>query len=207
VRKVIQQRFGGLTEKMGTSWQGVVSTFQSTWDTILERIGAAKMGNGESLFDLMKRRVKGLTDLIVDENGELRNPVMGCYGIGVGRLLACVLENHHDEFGPIWPKAVAPWQLHICMLNNARPEVRETGFSLYEELAKTYEVVIDDRDVAAGVQFADADLLGVPLRIIVSPRNLASGQVEIVSRDKSVRELVNLNDADASVGRLMEQIR
>lgn len=160
-----------------------------------------------NIFQLGTKYTASMGMTYTDENGELQTPIMGCYGIGVGRLLACILEDSHDDYGPIWPKAVAPWQLHICMLNNAKEEIRETGFSLYEKLSKMYEVILDDRDVPAGVQFADADLLGVPLRLIVSPRNLAAGQVEIVSRDKSVREMAHVDDAVTVIKKIMERLK
>jgi prolyl-tRNA synthetase len=160
-----------------------------------------------NIFQLGMTYTKSMNMTYTDENGVLRHPVMGCYGVGVGRLLACILEDRHDAFGPIWPKAVAPWHIHICMLNSAKAGVRETGFSLYKELSIQYEVVIDDRDAAAGIQFADADLLGVPLRMIVSPRNLDAGMVELVSRDKTIRETVSLGDAAEAAGRLLEKIK
>lgn len=156
-----------------------------------------------NIFQLGSKYTKSMEMTYADENGTLQTPVMGCYGIGVGRLMACVLENNHDDFGPLWPEAIAPWQIHICTLNNAKSEIREIGLSLYVELSKSYEVLLDDRDVGAGVQFADADLLGAPLRIIVSPRNLASGGVEIVSRDKTMREVVMLEDVMVFVNTLI----
>lgn len=97
---------------------------------------------------------------------------MGCYGIGVGRLLACIIEASHDEYGPIWPIAVAPWQIHICALNNKKEEVRKAAEEIYSKLKDKYELIMDVRKVAPGVQFADADLLGVPIRIVVGERNL-----------------------------------
>ncbi|NLT15826.1 MAG: proline--tRNA ligase [Clostridiales bacterium] len=160
-----------------------------------------------NIFQLGTQYTKSMNMTYTDENGALYHPLMGCYGIGVGRLLACILENSHDAYGPVWPKAVAPWQLHICMLNSAKPHIREAGFSLYRELSKKYEVVLDDRDATAGVQFADADLLGIPLRLIVSPRNLDGGMVELVSRDKSIRETVSVDDAASAARRLLENIR
>jgi prolyl-tRNA synthetase len=160
-----------------------------------------------NIFQLGDKYTKSMHMTYADENGALQTPIMGCYGIGVGRLLACILEHSHDDNGPIWPKAVAPWHIHICMLNNAKPEIRETGLKLYETLRQTYEVILDDRDVAAGVQFADADLLGVPLRLIVSPRNLANGQIEIVSRDKTIRELVDMSEVPACVMALLETVK
>jgi len=129
-----------------------------------------------------------------DIDGTLKTPIMGCYGIGVGRLFACILENHHDEYGPIWPKAVAPWDIHICMLNGNIPEIRDAAFELYNKLSQKYEVIIDDRNLNAGIQFADADLLGIPLRIILSKRNMENGEVELVSRDKSFKKTVKIEN-------------
>ncbi|MBQ4049726.1 MAG: proline--tRNA ligase, partial [Clostridia bacterium] len=111
---------------------------------------------------------------------------MGCYGIGVGRLAASICEVHHDDFGPIWPKAIAPYQVHLCAVRADNAEVRELADKLYQDLLdKGVEVIYDDRNVSAGVMFSDADLLGVPMRVVVSPRNLKQGVVEIVARDKS----------------------
>jgi prolyl-tRNA synthetase len=110
---------------------------------------------------------------------------MGCYGIGVGRLAAAICEEHHDDNGPIWPARVAPWQAHICCLRADTPNVRETADKLYRELQKLgVETIYDDRAVSAGIMFADADLLGIPFRVIVSPRGLDEGLCEIAFRDK-----------------------
>jgi prolyl-tRNA synthetase len=112
---------------------------------------------------------------------------MGCYGIGVGRLAASVCEAHHDDWGPIWPMSIAPWQVHICCLRSDDEETRKVADSLYEDLQNQgLEVIYDDRKVRPGVMFSDADLLGVPVRVIVSPKNLANGECELVTRDKSV---------------------
>ncbi len=145
-----------------------------------------------NIFQLGTRYTQSMNMTYTDSDGKLKHPIMGCYGIGVGRLLACIIEACHDEYGPIWPKTVAPWQIHICMINKKNEEVRQTGLELYEKLSKRYEVIMDDRDVQAGIQFADADLLGVPLRLIVSGRNLEQGEVEVVSRDKTVKARVRL---------------
>ena len=129
---------------------------------------------------------------------------MGCYGIGIGRLLACAIEANHDDFGPIWPKAIAPWQIHICLLNIKNEDIRSVGFDLYEKLSEKYEVIVDDRDVAAGIQFADADLLGVPVRIVVSKRNLDKGEFEIISRDKEIKMNVPVGEIEAKVKKLID---
>ncbi len=145
-----------------------------------------------NIFQLGTKYSGSMGMTYTDQNGQLQVPVMGCYGIGIGRLLACILEDSHDEYGPIWPYAVAPWQVHICMLNPSDERVREAGEKLYKELSQKYEVIMDDRGVTAGVQFADADLLGVPYRVIIGKKNIANGEVELTSRDKSFKELVKI---------------
>ena len=145
-----------------------------------------------NIFQLGTKYTKSMNMSYTDENGKIKTPIMGSYGIGVGRLLACIIEDNHDEYGPIWPKAVAPWQIHICMLNNAIDEIRKIGFDIYNELKESYDVILDDRNVAAGVQFADADLIGAPVRIIISKRNVANDEVEVVTRNKEVKKLVPL---------------
>ena len=130
----------------------------------------------------------GMTYL--DKDGNAQTPIMGCYGIGVGRLAASVCEVHHDDYGPIWPMPIAPWQVHICAVRADDAEVKEKADALYNELqSRGVEVIYDDRAaVSAGVMFSDADLLGCPLRIIVSPRNLKDNVIEISARDKSFSE-------------------
>lgn len=132
----------------------------------------------------------------LDKNGEAGYPVMGCYGIGIGRLAASICEAHHDDHGPIWPLAVAPWQVHLCAVRSDETEVKAYADRLYHELQnKGIEVIYDDRPVSAGVMFSDADLLGIPFRVIVSPRNIRQNIVEIVSRDKSFSDNVPMEAA------------
>lgn len=139
-----------------------------------------------NIFQLGTKYTQTMHMTYLDKDGCGQNPVMGCYGIGVGRLAASICEAHHDDYGPIWPMSVAPWQVHICAVRADHIEVRECADQLYDALQKQgLEVLYDDRAVSAGVMFSDADLLGVPLRIIVSPRNLKEGCCEIVARDKS----------------------
>jgi prolyl-tRNA synthetase len=129
-------------------------------------------------------------------DGSAKYPLMGCYGIGVGRLAAAVCEEHHDANGPVWPMAVAPWQVEVCCVRADREDARAAADALYGALtAAGIEVLYDDRVVSAGVMFSEADLMGAPLRAIVSPRNLEQGIVEIASRDGAVRELAPLNGA------------
>ena len=148
-----------------------------------------------NIFQLGTKYTKSMGMQYLDGSGELQYPIMGCYGIGVGRLAASVCEVSHDEYGPIWPMAIAPWQVQLCCMRADNAEVKAYADSLYAELQKLgVEVIYDDRAVSAGVMFADADLLGVPLRLIVSPRNLKESCCELVSRDKTIRESVALSD-------------
>ena len=154
-----------------------------------------------NIFQLGNKYTKSMNMTYVDANGESKTPIMGCYGIGVGRLAASVCEAHHDEYGPIWPKAIAPWQVHLCAVRVDDEKVRAYADKLYEDLQNAgIEVIYDDRSVRAGVMFADADLLGIPLRIIVSPKNMKQGVVEVASRDKTLKTQIPLEN-------VMEEIK
>ncbi len=160
-----------------------------------------------NIFQLGTKYTAAMGMEYIDENGRRNTPIMGCYGIGVGRLLACIIEDNHDEYGPVWPISVAPWQIHICSLNNQKEEIAKTAAEIYEQFSKKYEVVLDDRNVAAGIQFADADLLGIPVRIVVSQRGLANGEIEVSTRDKSVKMSVPVDNIAQEIGQLIEQLK
>jgi prolyl-tRNA synthetase len=159
-----------------------------------------------NIFQLGTKYSESMGMTYVDNDGKAKTPIMGCYGIGVGRLLACIIEARHDEYGPVWPLSVAPWQVHICVLKSKKQDMNAIGFDIYEKLKKDHEVIVDDRNVGAGVQFADADLLGVPVRIVVGEKNLAEGKVELVTRDKSVKKLVALEDIESEVKALIASL-
>ncbi len=149
-----------------------------------------------NIFQLGQKYTKTMEMTYLDENGDRQYPIMGCYGIGVGRLCASICQESHDQFGPIWPMSIAPWQVQICNLRVDDAAVTETAEKLYADLqAAGVEVLYDDRDIRPGAMFADADLFGVPVRVIVSPKTLAAGCVEIAARDKSFRENVPVADA------------
>lgn len=151
-----------------------------------------------NIFQLGKKYTESMGMTYLDENGDRQTPIMGCYGIGVGRLCASVCQESHDDYGPIWPMTIAPWQVEICNLRVDDPQVKETADRLYAELLSYgVEVLYDDRDIRPGAMFADADLFGIPLRAVVSPKALANGCIEISARDKSFRE--NIPVAEASV--------
>ena len=142
-----------------------------------------------------------------DENGETKNPIMGCYGIGVGRLAASVCEAKHDEYGPIWPISIAPWEVEVCCLRVDDEQTKEVADKLYKDLqSASVETLYDDRDVRPGAMFSDADLLGAPIRVVVSPRNLKESCVEVTTRDKSVKEMIPVDEAFEYIKGLKEKM-
>ena len=147
-----------------------------------------------NIFQLGTKYTKSMNMQYLDADGESHYPIMGCYGIGVGRLAASVCEAHHDDYGPVWPITIAPWQVHLCCLRADDAEAKAFADELYASLQKEHiEVIYDDRNVRPGVMFSDADLLGVPIRLVVSPRNMKDAVVELSSRDKSVQDKVALD--------------
>jgi prolyl-tRNA synthetase len=129
----------------------------------------------------------------LDRDGVARPILMGCYGIGVGRLLAAAIEQYHDENGIIWPTPIAPYQVHLCPLSTDNEEVAARAESLYAELKREgLEVLFDDRAESPGVKFNDADLLGMPLRVVLSSRTLKTGSVEVKMRGEKEVALVPL---------------
>lgn len=162
-----------------------------------------------NIFQLGTKYTRSMDMTYLDEAGEKEYPLMGCYGIGIGRLAACICEAHHDAYGPVWPMTVAPWQVHLCAVRSDAPDVRATADALYLELKNQgIDVIYDDRAVSTGVMFADADLIGVPLRIIVSPRNLKECCCEITARDKSFQTKVALEECVSVVcDKITEQLK
>ncbi len=161
-----------------------------------------------NIFQLGKRYTEAMGMTYDAENGERKNPIMGCYGIGVGRLIASVCEAHHDDYGPIWPITIAPWQVEICALRIDDANVRAAADKLCSELeAAGVEVLYDDRPVSAGVMFSDADLLGAPVRVVISPKTLSRNAFELAARDKSFREDIAIDTAaDAVEAKVRELI-
>ena len=159
-----------------------------------------------NIFQLGTKYTQAMHMTFIDPAGNAKYPIMGCYGIGIGRLAASVCEARHDEYGPIWPLAIAPWQVHLCGVRCDDACVRSQADALYAELQREkIEVIYDDRPVRAGVMFADADLLGVPIRVVVSPRNLQENCCEIVTRDKKISRKVPLADAVTAIREVMTE--
>ena len=152
-----------------------------------------------NIFKLGTRYSDSLGCTFLDREGQSKPVIMGSYGIGVGRLLACVAEEHHDDHGLLWPVTLAPYQVHLVLLKGkGSPQVEQTAASLYKDLqAAGLEVLYDDRDESPGVKFADADLIGLPLRLTVSERALAQGGVELKLRRQADRSVVPLEQVTA----------
>ena len=129
----------------------------------------------------------------VDASGVSRPIVMGCYGIGLGRLLAAAIEQNHDDKGTVWPAPIAPYHIYLCPLYLENPRVSSAAETLYADLqAQGLEVLFDDRNESPGVKFNDADLLGIPVRVTISPRTLEKDSVELKKRTEKKAELVPL---------------
>jgi len=144
----------------------------------------------------------------LDRKGTSQPIIMGCYGIGLGRLLAGAVEQNHDDKGIIWPLAIAPYQIHLTALNLDKPEVSETAERIYQDLTnKNIEVLFDDREDSAGVKFNDADLLGMPVRLTVSPRTLKSQSVEMKWRNEKENQLLPLEGITDKIEELLSKSR
>jgi len=142
----------------------------------------------------------------LDNDGASRPIVMGCYGIGLGRLLAAIVEQSHDDKGIIWPLSVAPYQVYLCPLSLDKSSVLPTAERIYQELQKAgIEVLFDDRGDSPGVKFNDADLLGIPLRLTLSPRTLQSQSVEAKWRTEKEAQLLPLENLAAEVEKLLDE--
>jgi prolyl-tRNA synthetase len=171
---------------------------------------ALRISNGievGNIFQLGDKYTRSMNMQYLDENGALQYPIMGCYGIGVGRLAASVCEESHDEYGPLWPITITPWEAQICVLRADQEEPKRVGEELYAALTKAgVETIIDDRTVSAGVVFSEADLIGAPIRLTVSPRNLADGMVELTTRDKRIKKQVPVAETLSAVLELKAQL-
>ncbi|HED16255.1 MAG TPA: proline--tRNA ligase, partial [Gammaproteobacteria bacterium] len=136
------------------------------------------------IFQLGEKYSQALNAVVLDENGKTTTMTMGCYGIGVSRIVAAAIEQHHDDKGIIWPDSIAPYQIALLPLNMKKSdEVRQATEALYTSLTQAgYEVLLDDREVRAGVMFADMELIGIPHRIVIGARSLKQGEVEYKGR-------------------------
>ena len=159
----------------------------------LESIRGIEVGH---IFKLGTKYSKAMGATFLDEDGKQKPIVMGCYGIGVGRVLAAAIEQYADENGIVLPVSLAPYQVLVLPVSVHEEEVLETASKLYESLrARGLDVLLDDRDARPGVKFMDADLIGVPYRVTIGSRGLKEGVVEIKERSSGKVEKVAVADA------------
>lgn len=143
----------------------------------------------------------------LDANGNECPLVMGCFGIGVGRLLASAIEQHNDDKGIIWPASIAPYQVHLCPLSMDDLRVTQAAEELYHRLiGEGLEVLYDDRAESPGVKLNDADLLGMPIRVVISPRSLGSGSIEVKARREKGHRIVPIEDGPAMLKEMLVQL-
>ena len=157
-----------------------------------------------NIFQLGTKYTKSMGMTYLDANGELQYPIMGCYGIGVGRLCASICQESHDDFGPIWPMSIAPWQVEVCNLRCDDETVSRTADSLYDALQSAgIETLYDDRNIRPGAMFADADLFGIPVRAVVSPKTCERGVIEVSLRDKSWKGEFGISEAAEKIAEMV----
>jgi len=159
---------------------------------ILEKKNSIEVGH---IFYLGTKYSKAMSADFKDRDGKEKPILMGCYGIGLPRLMATIVEIHHDEKGMIWPQSVAPFQLHLIRIENSRP-VKLAAEKLYNDLTKeNIEVLYDDRlDKSAGEKFADCDLIGIPMRLVISERTLKQNCAELKRRSAKKTKLIKINE-------------
>jgi prolyl-tRNA synthetase len=148
------------------------------------------------IFQLGKKYAEALDATVLDDQGKKQVMLMGCYGVGISRIAAAAIEQCHDDAGILWPEAMAPWRVALCVINpkNA-PEVNAAAESLYNELtARGIDTVWDDRGLRPGAMFADMELIGIPHRVVVSERGLAAGTLEYRRRDAAESSAVTRDE-------------
>ncbi len=139
------------------------------------------------VFQLGAKYAEALNATVLDDQGKAQVMLMGCYGIGVSRIVAAAIEQRHDDAGIRWPEAMAPWRIAVCMINpKGLPEVTAAAAALYAQLTdRGIDVVFDDRGLRPGAMFADMELIGIPHRVVVSERGVAAGTLEYRARDEA----------------------
>jgi prolyl-tRNA synthetase len=158
------------------------------------------------VFKLGTKYSKAMKAAFLDKDGQEKIMIMGCYGIGIGRTVAASIEQSHDENGIIWPMPLAPYQVIITPVNVNEEEVMKSAEGIYKSmLDENIEVIFDDRDERAGVKFKDADLIGIPLRVVVGRKNLAQGKVELKIRKTGENKLYALEDIVQQVKQIIEK--
>jgi len=160
------------------------------------------------VFKLGTKYSEALNARFLDQNEQLKPIIMGCYGIGINRIVAGLIETTHDENGIIWPVSLAPYEVFLAPVKVTDPASQQATDALYAGLtAAGIEVLLDDRDVRAGVKFKDADLVGIPLRVVIGERGLKEGKLEIKWRWDKAAEFIALDGAVETLAQLIRQER
>jgi len=153
---------------------------------------AVEFGN---IFNIGFTYSKPMDGNYIEKDGSSKPLYMGSYGIGIGRAISTIIETHHDDKGIIWPESIAPYQIHLIGLDLFDENIKKQAEGLYQKLLdKNIEVLFDDRDdVSAGAKFADADLIGIPTRLVISKRSLENGGVELKKRNNDKSEIISVD--------------
>jgi prolyl-tRNA synthetase len=154
------------------------------------------------VFQLGTKYAQALDAVVLNDQGKTQVMTMGCYGIGVSRIVAAAIEQRHDDAGIVWPEAMAPWRVAVCVINPKHlPAVSEAAQALYEALnARGIETVLDDRGLRPGGMFADMELIGIPHRVVISDRGLSAGTLEYRARTDSESRAITQEQLFALLG-------
>ena len=158
------------------------------------------------VFKLGTKYSEAMNATFLDNQGKAQPLIMGCYGIGISRTLSAIVEQNNDENGIIWPKSVTPFDLHLITINPKKDDQRELGDQLYTQLNDKFDVLYDDRKERAGVKFNDADLIGLPLRVVVGKR-AEEGVVEVKQRLNGESEEIHVNDLENYLKDLYDKLK
>jgi prolyl-tRNA synthetase len=160
------------------------------------------------VFKLGTKYSDSLNARFLDQSEQLKAIIMGCYGIGVNRIIAALIETSHDTNGIIWPMTLAPYEVLLSPVKVTDPATKEATDRLYGELtAAGIDVLLDDRDVRAGVKFKDADLIGFPLRVVIGERGLKEGKLEMKWRWDKEAEMIEVEGASQRIAAMVTEER
>ena len=159
-----------------------------------------------NIFQLGTKYTQTMGLTISMPDGSTMNPIMGCYGIGVGRCLASIAEESCDDKGLVWPMSIAPWQIYLCPLRNDDEKIATVADNLYSNLTEQgFEVIYDDRIASAGVKLKDSELMGIPVRVVVSPRSLENNEAELTIRETGEKIMVSIVDLVQKLKELIQK--
>ncbi len=157
------------------------------------------------IFKLGTKYSSSLEATFLDESGAVKPMIMGCYGIGVNRIIASCIEQNHDEFGMIFPQPIAPFKIIMLPLNYEDAALKEVADSLYKKaLSLTKDVLFDNRPLRAGMKFKDADLMGIPVQIVIGEKNLKENKIEIKLRKGNIKRVINVSDFEKELAQVLE---